>query len=225
MRGACAAAAALAPVHARVGCPGRYDRSGFVVAARQRVLEAAARADPELGEHLVQVPLDGPRAEVELGADLRIRPAVAREPGDVLLLWRELVAGRVEPPAHLRAGGLQLVPGALGERVGAQRDERLVRRAELLAGVDAAIGAPEPFAVEELAAGDLRPESRAPQAVDRLAVQGLGVVALRQQGARAGVEAACPPGVAAVACARRAGRAPMSRARCSPCGRRPRSAR
>jgi len=64
------------------------------------------------------MPLDGAGAEEELGADLRVRPPVARQPCDVLLLRRELVARVVPPLAHLLAGGQQLVPGPLGESLG-----------------------------------------------------------------------------------------------------------
>src|SRR3954447_11664272 len=112
---ACATDAALAP-----GClPGLH--GGGV--ARQGVTERPARADAELGEHLLEVPFDGARAEEELGADLRVRPPVAREPGDVLLLRGELVARVVAALAHLLAGGQQLVAGTFGEPRGAHRQE------------------------------------------------------------------------------------------------------
>ena len=94
---------------------------------------------PSLVNTLLQVPLDRAGAEVELGADLRVRSAVAGEPGDVLLLRRELVACLVEALAHLGAGGQQLVPGALGERVGAHGDERVVCAPQLFARVDAPV--------------------------------------------------------------------------------------
>ena len=90
-----------------------YTRAGRL--ARQRIAQGPARADPELGEHLLEVPLDGARTEEELGADLRVRATVASEPSDLLLLGRQLVAGVVAPLADLLAGGQQLVPGALGE--------------------------------------------------------------------------------------------------------------
>ena len=50
--------------------------------------QLAARADVELGEHLVQVVLDGARADEQLAADLRIGEAVAGEPRDLRLLRR-----------------------------------------------------------------------------------------------------------------------------------------
>src|SRR6185436_17171585 len=62
---------------------GQSGRDRLSAGARQRLLELAARADAELGEDLVAVPLDGPRAEEQLGADLRVGAAVARQPRDV----------------------------------------------------------------------------------------------------------------------------------------------
>src|SRR4051812_24705975 len=124
MTPACGRGRVLAPVHAPVGCPvGWLDGRGLPVAVGQGVPQAAARADAQLGEDLVEVPLDGPRAEVELGADLGIRVPFARESRDVLLLRRELVARLAGAPAHLRAGRVQLVAGALGEGAGAHGGE------------------------------------------------------------------------------------------------------
>src|SRR5215207_10667099 len=98
MRSACATGRGIAPGY----CPGqdgeRLEGRDF---AWQGVAQGSARADAELGEHLLQVPLDRAGAEEELGADLRVRPTVAREPGDVLLLGSELVARVVAALAHL----------------------------------------------------------------------------------------------------------------------------
>ena len=58
----------------------------------QRRSELPARGDAEFGEHVAQVPLDGARADEQLRADLRVRQALACEPGDLLLLRRELLA-------------------------------------------------------------------------------------------------------------------------------------
>src|SRR6478752_2049194 len=97
-RGRCSSAPGVAAF------PACLDGRGF---ARERVAQCPARRDAELGEHLLEVPLDGARAEEELGADLRVRPPLAREEGDVLLLGRELVAGVLAALAHLLAGGEQ----------------------------------------------------------------------------------------------------------------------
>src|SRR3954451_16060241 len=81
----------------------------------QRVAQGPPRADAELGEDLLEVPFDRPRAEEELRADLGVRAPVAREPRDLLLLRRQLVARVVAALAHLLPRRQQLVPGALGE--------------------------------------------------------------------------------------------------------------
>ena len=139
--------------------------------AGQRGPELAAGADPELGEHLAQVPLDGARAEEQLGADLRVRQAVAGEPGDLLLLRRELVA---------RLGGCACAPSRPWRPARAGRARRTPpcpsstnmswAAAQLLARVDAAVLAAQPLAVEQVRAGELRAQRRATQALDRFAV-------------------------------------------------------
>ena len=104
---------------------------------RERRAQLLARADAELREHLVQVVLDGARADEQLGADLRVRLPVDGEPGDLRLLRGEQVARLDREPAHRLAGGRQLAPGTLGEPLGADAAERLVGGAKLLARVDA----------------------------------------------------------------------------------------
>src|SRR5262249_35143376 len=81
-------------------------------AVREGLDEALARADPELCEHLAQVPLDRARADEELRADLGVGHAVAGQARDVLLLMGELVARVVAATADLLAGGEELVAGA-----------------------------------------------------------------------------------------------------------------
>jgi hypothetical protein len=53
--------------------------------------QLATGADAELGEHLAQVPLDRPGTDEELGADLRVRLAIAGHPCDERLLRGELI--------------------------------------------------------------------------------------------------------------------------------------
>jgi hypothetical protein len=60
---------------------------------RERPAQLAARSDPELGEHVAQVPFDSAGAEKQLGADLGIGLPVLRKPGDGRLLRGELGAG------------------------------------------------------------------------------------------------------------------------------------
>jgi hypothetical protein len=60
--------------------------------------------------------------------------------------------------AHLLAGGQQLPPGALGGCLHPGRLQQVVGCAQLLAGVDASALAAQPFAVEQMGAGEVRPE-------------------------------------------------------------------
>src|SRR5262249_36540305 len=129
-----------------------------------------------------QVPLDGAWAEEELRADLGIRQPVPGEPGDLLLLRRELVPRVVAAPAHLLASRKKLVPGPLRESLGSHRHECLVCVPELLAGVRTAVLTAQPFAVEQLGPGEVRAEAGSPKAVDCLAIEGFGNLTVRQQG-------------------------------------------
>ena len=120
--------------------------------------------DPELGEHLAQVPLHGARAEEQPRADLRVRQPVAGQPRDLPLLRGQLVA-RLDPAlAHLLAGGQQLATGALGERLHPHLGEHPVRRPQLRARVDAPTLAAQPLAVEQVRAGVLAAHARAARA-------------------------------------------------------------
>src|SRR4029079_19632382 len=127
---------------------GRDDRAP----RRQGVAKALARADPELQEHLLQMPLDGARAEEQLGADLRVGPAGDGKPRDVLLLRCELVAGVVAALGGGLAGREQLVARTLAEPVRANRAEQLVRGAQVLARVRPAGRAAQELAVEQMPA-------------------------------------------------------------------------
>src|SRR5215472_11593012 len=83
----------------------------------QRCLELPARGYLELREHVAQVPLDCARADEQLRADLWVRHALTREPGDLLLLRRELLVCPGATFPHLLAGCHQLTAGAFGERL------------------------------------------------------------------------------------------------------------
>src|SRR5215216_2250038 len=89
-----------APAHCARACPGRTPGClrgrGLPAEARKGVVEAYARADPELGEHLLEVPFDRARTEEELRADLRVRPAVASPSRDEVFLGRQLAAVLVD---------------------------------------------------------------------------------------------------------------------------------
>src|SRR4051794_30715715 len=126
----------------------RLGGRGFPVRATEGIVQAHARADLELGEHLPQVPLDCAGAEEQPGADLGIGKTVAREAGDLLLLRRELVARLDRALARPRARRHELAAGALGERLHADRVEHLVGGAQLRARIRTPALPAQPLAVE-----------------------------------------------------------------------------
>jgi hypothetical protein len=73
------------------------------------------------------VPLDRARADEQEGADLRVRVAVGRQLRDLGFLRGEFVAGLDTALADGLTGRRQLAPGALGERIGSDRRQYLVR--------------------------------------------------------------------------------------------------
>src|SRR5262245_11583428 len=104
----------------------RMDRAGCRRVAGQDHVELAPRADAELGEDLAQVVLDRARADEEPAADLRVREALAGEPGDLGLLRGEVVAGGDGALADRSARGRELAPRSLGVRVEAHRVQQVV---------------------------------------------------------------------------------------------------
>ena len=146
-------------------------------------MQTAARADPELAEHLPQVQFDRPGTEEQLPADLRVRQPVARELRDLLLLRREIVASLEPALSDGLARGGQLAPGAQCERLHPHVGEQLVRRAELLTRVHSPTLAAQPFAVQQVRPGALPAETRAPEAVDGIAIEGLGTAVVADKGA------------------------------------------
>ena len=84
-----------------------------------------------------------------------------------------------------RAGGLargrELSTGAIGERLGSGLTEHLVGGSKVLAGVDAPVLATQPLAVHEVCAGEMDGDTSALESFDRLAVQGLGSLAVAEQ--------------------------------------------
>ena len=104
----------------------------------------------------------------------------AGEPGDVVLLRGQLVAGLDGAAAHLLPGRHSSWRARSANPWMPMDDEHLVGRAELLAGVDAPLLPPQPLAVEEVGASQLRPERGAGEAIDRLRGTRLGGVARRR---------------------------------------------
>src|SRR6266446_6618392 len=177
MAAACASDGPVAPRESLVAClvcgSGGLGRYAGACGVGQLVAQLHAGGDAELREYLVQVPFDRARAEEELRADLLICLRVRGEPRDLLLLRGEQAACLVAAFAHFLAGGEQLAAGALGECLGAEADEQLIRGAELFARVHPSVLTPQPFAVDQVRAGELRPERGAAEPSDRLEIQGL----------------------------------------------------
>ncbi len=143
--------------------------------------ELFARTDPELREHLAQVPLDRARADEKLCADLGVRASLGGEPCDLRLLRGEAVARLGAALAHRLAGGHPFTAGAFGEPVHADLRIHAVRNPELLARVHAPAFASQPLTVEEVRTRKRGTHPRAAQPRDRLAVQALGNVGLAEQ--------------------------------------------
>src|SRR5208282_571361 len=135
---ACAERSHVRRAKARLGGQGQLSEVG------QRLTEFFPGADAELGEDLVQVPLDRPSADEQPDADLCVGVPVAGEPGDLGLLCGQL-AGRLDGAlADGLPGGQQLAPGALREPLETHLGQHLVGHAELLARVDAAVLTAQP---------------------------------------------------------------------------------
>jgi hypothetical protein len=110
------------------------------------------------------------------------RPSPASR-GDLGLPGGELGGGTGRAFAYSLGGGTQLARGSFSESVSSHGDEHLVCGAQLLAGIGAPVLAAQPVAVEQMSAGEVHPGVGAAEAVDRLAVQVLGGLALARQGA------------------------------------------
>src|SRR3954468_14650267 len=110
--------------------------------------------------------------------------------GDLLLVRRELVSLLEAALGRLRAGGDELAPGAVGERLHADPGKHLIGDPQLLARLDPAARLAQPLAEEEMCAGELRTPPRAAQPIDRLAVEipGRGAAAHQRPAARLDAE-------------------------------------
>src|SRR5580693_4249689 len=126
---------------------------GSIQVAWRNAAELAARADVELGEDLAQVVLDRARAEKQPGADLRVREALAGQPGDLGLLGGQVERGGYGAFAGGGlAGGLQLAPSPRRERRHSHRIQHAVGRAQLLARVSTAALSAQPLPVQQMGA-------------------------------------------------------------------------
>src|SRR2546423_3471333 len=74
---------------------------------------------------------------------------------------------------------------SLGERLHPDRREHVVRRVQMLAGVDAATLAAQPLAVEQVRASEFGAKPCAPESLDRGAVKDVRLVEVRNERASA----------------------------------------
>ena len=163
---------ALARIPARPRRPGDALRRGASFELGQAVPELSAGADAELGEHLAQVVLHGPRADEQLSADLRVGVAFGSEPGDLRLLHGKGLARVYGALAHGLACRLELPAGPFGERRGPEPAEHVVGGPQVLACFHSPLLAAQPFAVHQVGAGEMDGDAAAPEAVNRLPTQG-----------------------------------------------------
>ena len=140
-----------------------------------------ARVDAELAEHLVQVVLDGSRADEQLSGDVSVVVSRRHEAGDLGLLRRE-VAERVRCPfAGMFPGRLEFHPSALGESLHSELGKELVRGPEFGARLDPSTFASEPFAVEQMRAREVDTQSGRSEMRDRFAIEVFGGLSVGEQ--------------------------------------------
>src|SRR5215469_424202 len=110
--------------------------------------EISPRGDAELAEHVAQVPLDRAGADEQLGRNLLICQAVLGQLGDVSLLRGQVGDGVEGALAHGLPSSQELAARSLGKALRAYAAEHLVRCAELLARLLAAVLPAQPLAAE-----------------------------------------------------------------------------
>jgi hypothetical protein len=93
----------------------------------------------------------------------------------------ELVERGDCPLADALTGCLELNPRALCERLHPEVCEEPVRSSKLVPRVDPARLAPEPFAEDQVGAGQVEPKAGGLEPLDRLAVERLRGAAFREQ--------------------------------------------
>src|SRR5580700_5326109 len=152
-----------------------------VRAGGQYRAELVTRSYVQLREHIAQVVGDGGLADENSRADFRVGEAVARQPRDLRLLGSELISGFDAAFPRALTRGRQLALASVGESLGAHAREHLERGTQLLPGLAAAALASQPLAVDQVGAGKLQANACPTQPFDRLAVQGVGGVAVAQQ--------------------------------------------
>src|SRR3954451_19469284 len=119
------------------------------------------------------MPLDGPRAQEQLGTDFRVGTELRRQPGDLCLLRREVVERIDRPLAHRLAGGRQLAPSPAREPLEVHLSEQVMCGPQLLARLRPPAGPAQPLAVEEVSAGELRADAGSTEPGDGFLVMAL----------------------------------------------------
>jgi hypothetical protein len=119
-----------------------------------------------------------------------------RKARDLRLLRGELVERVHGPLAGALACGLQLGPGALGERLHPEVGEEVVGDPQLLACVKASALASQPLTVEQMSPREVQKQACGLQTGDRLAVKRLGCFPSIEECPRARFDAQCPRGTA-----------------------------
>src|SRR5260370_18371415 len=90
-----------------------------------------------------------------------------------------------DPFAGVLAGRIELDPRTLGEPPHAEIREHLAGAAQLPARIEPTALSAQPFAIQELGAGECHMQATMAESADRLAVEGLGRITVAQQRARA----------------------------------------
>src|SRR4051812_17429643 len=115
--------------------------------------ELGPGADADLAEDLLQVVLDGVRADVQLPCHLPVGGAFGDQPGYLSLLRCQLVGGDSGALAGPLTGRLQLHLGAPGECFHAPLVEEVTGSAQMFTRVAATALPAQPLAVDEVGAG------------------------------------------------------------------------
>src|SRR5262245_45881989 len=151
-----------------------------------------ARRDAQLREHLVQVVVHRARAEEQLGGDLPVGSALAHDPHDLQLLWREAAERGLVPPARGLAAGPQLARGKVGPRPRPEPLEHLERGPQMSPRIGAPALAAQPFPVPQLGTGRVERPPATGVLLERVLEVLLRAVARSQQRTAAGYERTGP---------------------------------
>ena len=119
---------------------------------------------------------------------------VASQPGNLLLLWRELLAHLKATWARLGPCRGQLSPGAVGERLHPDLGEQFLGHLQPITRLGEAPLAAQPLSEEQMRTGELGADSGSIQLRDRLPVGRFGRIALGEKRPTARLDAECKTG-------------------------------